>query len=199
MEYKLLFGIASTVLAIVCFIPYFKDIFARRTEPHRYSWLVWTVLQTVGVTAQLKDGAGYGAWALAAGAVFCFTIFLLSFKYGTKNITNFDIVCLLASLGAIAIYFYITNPVWAVLAVAIVDFVGFLPTFRKGFQEPFTETVSLFIMSGTANVLSLVALQNYSVVTVLYIASLFFTNFSFATMITLRRRVLLSKKHEANL
>lgn len=189
MDVKLFFGIISSVLAVICFAPYIKDILSRKTEPHRYSWLVWAILQTVGVMAQLKEGAGYGAWALAIGAVFCFSIFLLSFKYGTKNISKFDVGCLVASLGAIIIYFLISNPVWAVIAVSLIDFIGFLPTFRKGYEEPFTETVSTFIMSATANVFSLIALQNYNVTTILYIASLFLTNSSFAVMIFWRRRV----------
>jgi len=190
MEIKLFFGIASSIIAVVCFIPYIIDILKRKTEPHMYSWLIWTILQTIGVMAQLKEGAGYGAWALAIGAVFCFSIFLLSFKYGTRNISKFDTFCLIASVCTIIIYLAIENPVWAIIAVAIVDFVGFLPTFRKGFEEPDTETVSTFVMSATANVLSLIALQNYNVTTVFYIASLFFTNSSFAIMILLRRRLL---------
>lgn len=190
MEFKLIFGIASSILAIVSFIPYIRDILKRKTEPHTYSWLIWTILQTVGVLAQFKEGAGYGAWALGIGAIFCFIIFLLSLKYGTKNISPFDTFCLFASAVTILIYIGIENPVWAVISVAIIDFVGFLPTFRKGFEEPFSETVSTFAMSGVANVLSIIALQNYNVTTVFYIATLFFTNFSFASMILVRRNML---------
>ena len=190
MEIKLFFGIASSIIAVICFAPYIKDIIQRKTEPHRYSWLIWTILQVVGVMAQLKEGAGYGAWALAIGAMFCFVIFLLSFKYGTKNITKFDIACLLASFCAIAIYFFIANPVWAIITVALIDFVGFLPTFRKGYEEPFTETTSTFILSATANALSIIALQNYNLTTVLYLASLLITNSSFSIMILLRRGAL---------
>lgn len=193
MEIKFLLGIISTAIAVICFIPYIKDILRKKTEPHTYSWLVWTILQTVGVMAQLKEGAGYGAWALGVGALFCFTIFLFSFKYGTKNISKFDLLCLIASICAIVIYLFIENPVYAIVAVALIDFVGFLPTFRKGFEEPFTETVSTFILSALANVLSILALQNYTVTTVLYIASLFFTNSSFATMILVRRKILQKK------
>ena len=101
--------------------------------------------------------------------------------------------CLVASLGAIIIYFSISNPVWAIIVVALVDFVGFLPTFRKGYEEPFTETTSTFVMSATANIFSLFALQNYNVTTVLYIASLFITNSLFAVMIFWRRSVLKSR------
>ena len=159
-----------------------------------YSWLIWTILQIVGVAAQIKDGAGYGAWALAIGAFFCFAIFLLSFKYGTKNISKFDLSCLIAAVGAVGIYLFIDNPVWATIVVALVDFVGFLPTFRKGFEEPFTETASTFVVSAIANGLSIIALQNYSVTTVLYIGNLFFTNSSFATMILVRRNILKNKQ-----
>jgi hypothetical protein len=190
MEYKLVFGVLSVLLAIVCFFPYIRDIVRRKTEPHMYSWLIWTILQIVGVAAQLKDGAGYGAWALAVGALFCFAIFLLSFKYGTGNISTFDAACLAGAIIAIGIYLFISNPVWATIVVAAIDFIGFLPTFRKGFEEPFSETASTFIMSGIANLLSIVALQHYSVTTVLYIGSLFFTNTSFALMILFRRRLL---------
>lgn len=190
MEIKFIFGIASSIIAVICFVPYIKDILARKTEPHMYSWLVWTILQVVGVMAQIKDGAGYGAWALAVGATFCFLIFLLSFKYGTKNISRFDIACLLASFCALVVYLFIANPVWAIIAVALIDFVGFLPTFRKGYEEPFTETLSTFVLSAIANCLSLVAVQNYNVTTVLYLVSLLLTNSSFAIMIASRRRAL---------
>ena len=121
---------------------------------------------------------------------FCFAIFLLSFKYGTKNISKFDLFCLVASVGAIGIYLFIDNPVWSTIVVAAVDSVGFVPTFRKGFQEPFSETTSTFIMSAVANALSILALQHYSVTTVLYIGSLFFTNSSFVIMILIRRMLL---------
>jgi hypothetical protein len=192
MEIKLLFGVISTGIAVICFLPYIADIFKRKTQPHMYSWLIWSILQIVGVAAQLKDGAGYGAWALAVGAFFCFAIFLLSFKYGTKNISRFDLVCLVASITAIGAYIFIENPIWATIIVAITDFVGFLPTFRKGFQEPYSETVSTFILSALANGFSMAALQNYSLTTILYIGSLFFTNSSFATMIIVRRNRLKS-------
>jgi hypothetical protein len=190
MDFKLTFGVLSSLVAVVCFIPYLRDIFKKHTQPHAYSWLVWTILQIVGVTAQFADGAGYGAWGLTIGAFFCFTIFLLSFKYGTKNITKFDGACLAASLVATVAYLVLHNPLWAVIIVAVVDFVGFLPTFRKGWQEPNTETPSTFALSALANFFSLLALQNYTTITVLYIASLLVTNSSFVFMILLRKQIL---------
>jgi uncharacterized membrane protein len=188
MDIKLIFGTCASIIAIVCYIPYLKDIFKKKTQPHAYSWLIWAILQTIGSAAQLKDGAGYGAWALAIGAVLCFSVFLLSLKWGTHNITRFDGICLAASLIAIVIYLTLKNPVWAVIFVTMIDFMGYLPTFRKGWQEPFTETVILYTFSIFANLFSLIALQHYSVTTALYIGSLAITNTAFVLMITIRRR-----------
>jgi hypothetical protein len=190
VDLKLIFGIVSLVVSLAVFVPYLRDIFRKRTKPHAYSWLVWSLLQGVGVIAQFQAGAGYGAWGLTLGAFFCFTIFVLSLKFGTKNITKFDSACLAASLIAIVFYIVFKNPLWSIVLVSLIDFIGFLPTFRKAYQEPETETASAFALSALANFFSLLAIQDYSVTTVLYIASLVVTNVSFVSMLLIRKRIL---------
>ena len=170
MEIKLLLGIASAVISVISFFPYLRDIFRGKTRPHAYSWLIWAILQAVGAAAQLKSGGGYGAWVLIVGAVLCAGIFILSFKYGTGNITKFDQVCLFASLATLGCYLFFQNPFWAVLLVTATDLFGFLPTFRKAYVEPSTETSSTFILSAVANLLSLFAIQKYSLTTTLSIS-----------------------------
>lgn len=90
MDFKIILGVLATILGIISFLPYLRDILNKKTKPHVYSWLVWTIIQTVGVLAMIKGGASFGALALAVGSLFCITIFLLAFKYGTRNITKFD-------------------------------------------------------------------------------------------------------------
>ena len=194
MDIKFVFGIMSAIVALVCFIPYIKDILKKQTKPHIYTWLIWLILQTVAVISQFKDGAGYGAWGLTVGLTFCFCIFLLSFKYGTKDIKKFDIFCLVSSFIIIGFYLISKNPLVTMILITIIDFIGFLPTFRKGFNDPNTETTSTFALSALSNIFSLVALQNYTIVTTLYLASLAISNSSFVIMIELRKRALLRNK-----
>lgn len=189
MEIKLILGVITAVLAIPTFLPYLRDIIQRKTEPHTYTWLIWTILQSIGVYAGFQDGGGFGMWGLALGAVFCAIIFLLSLKYGTRNITRFDLYCLIGAFVTLAIYLFTNNALLAVSLVAIIDFVGFLPTFRKGWEEPETETVSTFALSAFGNLLSIFALENYSLITTLYVGSLLFTNTTFSILIWLRRTV----------
>lgn len=190
MEIKLFLGLLSTVVAVGCFLPYIRDILRGTTQPHMYSWLVWSLLQTVGVIAAFQAGAGYGAWALSAGTFFCITIFILSFKYGTKNISRYDALCLVGALGAFALYFGLADALLAVIVVALIDFIGFIPTMRKAYEEPQSETPSLFGLSAASNLLSILAIQQYSIVAVLYVASLFVTNSICFAIIVLRKRFL---------
>lgn len=187
MDPKLFFGILSALIAIASIIPYVRDIVRGKTKPHMYSWLIWTILQIIGTAAQFQDGAGYGAWALTIAAFGSFLIFIFSFKYGTKNITQFDLACLITSGITLIVYFGMENPLYAVILVVIIDLLGFLPTFRKGWEEPSTETTATYALSGLANLLGLFALEHYTPVTTMYIGSLFLTNASFVSMIFYRK------------
>lgn len=189
MAFKLFFGITSTVLSIFAFIPYLHDIFKGRTKPHTYSWFVWTILQTIGAFAQIKDGAGYGAWMLTLGAVICFSLFILSFKYGTKDISIFDKWCLFSALVAIVLYFFFHKALLSVILISIIDFVGFLPTYRKTFNDPSSELLSAWMLAGGAYFASILAIEHYSAITVLYNASAFVGNFILVGIILIRRNV----------
>ncbi|MDD5068393.1 MAG: hypothetical protein PHS53_02570 [Candidatus Pacebacteria bacterium] len=191
MSIKLLFGIVASIFSIACFAPYFRDVFLKKTNPHSYSWLVWSILQSVGVLAILSDRGGYGVLGLGIGAFLCTCMFLLSLKYGTKNITKFDTICLVGSLIAIGIWLFEKNALHSVILISIIDFVGFLPTYRKGYEEPFTETISTYFMSALAVVFDIFALSHYSITTTLYLGTLLFSNGFFVLLLVTRRKLLL--------
>jgi hypothetical protein len=67
MNYKEFFGVIAVIIGLASFFPYLRDIFLRKTTPHMYSWLVWSILQTIGVIAMIVGHAGYGAFGLAVG------------------------------------------------------------------------------------------------------------------------------------
>lgn len=188
MNLHLFFAITSSLVGIVCFAPYIRDVFLRKTEPHSYTWLIWTILQSIGVVAMLSGGAGIGIASLTLGALFCGFIFILSLKHGTQNIKTFDKICLMGALIAIGIYFFLHNALLSVIVVTLTDFIAFLPTFRKAYEEPKTETASTFILSSSSNLLALGALTIVNLTTSLYLISLVITNAVCALIILTRRK-----------
>lgn len=195
MKTQLIFAIISSVIGISCFIPYIRDIFKGTTKPHSYSWLIWTILQTIGVVAMIKGGAGIGVAHLSVGALLCGFIFILSLKYGTTNIKLFDKICLTGALFAIAAYFFFENSLISILIITITDIIGFLPTFRKSYEEPNTETASSYGFSVIASFFSLLALSVFTLTTSLYLITLIITNGLCAFIILKsRKRVLIFEK-----
>lgn len=188
MDIKTLYGYIAAVIGIACFIPYIRDMFRKTTQPHIYTWLIWTILQVTGVIAMYNNGAGIGALALAIGALFCAAICLLSLKLGTKNITLFDTICLAGALGATGIYVFLHQPLLSVILISAIDFTGFLPTLRKAYYEPWTETLSMYMLFVLSGIFSVMALAHYSLITTFYPLTLIVINILGTIMIWWRRR-----------
>ncbi len=175
-HYKFLFAIGASICSLLCFPPYIRDIFKGTTKPHKYSWLIWTILQATGAIVIFHESPGWGGLSLAIGAVLCGYIFFLSLSRGTKHITTFDTICLIGALLAIGIWIFLKDPILSILLVGVIDFVGFLPTLIKAYREPKTETQSTYVLSVFSFGFSLFALTQYTFSTVFYLASLLLTN-----------------------
>lgn len=188
MPIKTICGIIATIISLVSFFPYAKDVLRKKTQPHSYTWLIWTLLQITGVIVMFNTGAGIGALALAVGVFVCGYVFILSLKYGTKNITTFDTVCLIGALAAIVVYAFLHNPVLCVILLTITDFVGFLPTLRKAYVEPYSETLSLYLMGVVWSAFNMVAINTYSLTTTLYPACILVANTICCFLLWIRRK-----------
>lgn len=185
---KEIIAIVSVILTLAGYVFYFRDIFARKTTPHAYSWLVWSILTIIAFAAQVNDGAGPGAWTTGATGFISLVIVLLSIKYGTKDITKSDKINLAASLGAIVPWLLLNDALLSVLLITVIDFLGFLPTIRKSIAKPYSETLAHYVFAGLKFALAILALEVYTVETWLYIASLVVANWGFVVMLIILRR-----------
>lgn len=188
MDYKTVCGIIACIIGTACFIPYIADIYKRKTTPHIYTWFIWTTLQVIGVIAMLKNGAGFGVLALTTGSVLCGYTTILSLKYGTKNINSFDLICLIGALGSIVVYVVMKDPLFSIILISAIDFVGSLPTLRKAYTEPYSETVSMFAIFSVSGIFTMLAIKEYSVVTTLYPLTLIGINVLVTVIILFQRR-----------
>lgn len=181
-----LLGLASNV----AFVPYLRDIFKRRTEPHAYTWLIWCITQGTATAGLWYGGGGWGGLGLMLGTVLVFLVFLLSFKYGTKNITRSDTLVLVAAIAAVLVWWQLHQPLLAVLMVSAIDALGYIPTLRKSFSEPWSETMSSWIIFSVGNFVSLFGLGAYNLLTVTYLMTIMSANIILIILLVLRRRVI---------
>lgn len=169
LDWKLITAFAATAFGIASFVPYVIEIFAGKTKPHAYTWLIWGITQGTATFAVFKGGGGAVGYTLILLTALIFAIFLLSLKYGTKNIKRSDTITLAFALLAVIVWWQLDNPVLAVLMVTAIDGVGYLPTYRKLLTEPWSESFLAWIFCCVSYSLSLLSLSEYNVLTVSYL------------------------------
>lgn len=186
---KELFGIAAIVLAFVAYIPYFRDIFKKKTIPHPYSWLIWGLSSALIFGLSFSNGGGAGSWTLVATTVICISISILAFRNGGKKfVTKKDIILLSIALLALIFWVFANQPIIAVVLLVSADLIGIIPSLTKAWKEPYTETLSLWVMSTFRHGLNLAALTSYNLITLLDPVMWIITNGALALVLIYRRR-----------
>jgi hypothetical protein len=192
MTYKTVLGAAGSVMTLVGYAPYVGNTLTGRTRPHVFSWLVWSSVTAIAFAGQLVEKAGPGSWVTGVSTLVCVVIFGAALRQGEKDIALVDWMSLGGAAVALALWAVTERPLAAVVLVTLVDALGFLPTFRKSFFRPFEETALTYSISVLRWLLAILALQNLSVVTWLYPASLVVMNAVFVALLLVRRRQLCS-------
>ena len=189
MSAKLFIGIISVLLDGVGYYPYFRDILKKQTKPHLYTWLIWIITQGTATVAMIYGGANFGAWPFITGTILVALVFALSFKYGTKDITRSDTILLIFALLAVATWCLLNSPVISVAMVTIIDAIGFIPTIRKSYTDPWSETVFFWVTMSIIDILAILALEQYNFLTVTYSVMLIIGNSIVVTVCLFRRKI----------
>jgi hypothetical protein len=186
---KPIFGLLGVVLGLVCYVPYFVDTLKGRTTPHVYTWFILGTLGMIGFGLQVDDAAGAGAWVTLSAAILAYTAFGLGLRVGDKQITWMDTLFFLLALVALVLWLVAKQPVLSVILISVTDLLGFVPTIRKAWHKPYSETALTFRLIAVRQIFALLALERYTLVTVLYPLVILLECGLFSVMLALRRRV----------
>lgn len=188
MDLKTKIGIITLVIATISYSFYFLNMFRHKTKPHAISWLIWSVLNAVTFLTQRSNGAGAGGWVTGFAAIACVMIFISSLKYGEKNITRIDWLCLILALATLGIWHGQRGSSIEVVLVAATFVIGFIPTIRKSIKKPRQETSITFFLNGFKFLLAITALNTVNLATALYPIVIVVMNFGFVTLLIIRRQ-----------
>lgn len=191
---KTIISLVAVFLTVVGYIPYLRDTVKGKTTPHVYTWFIWGTVTTIAYALQVSGGAGVGSWVTLTVAIIAYIIFALGLRNGNTDITRSDTVFFVLSLAAIFLWLVAKQPVLSVILVSTIDMLGFIPTIRKSWNKPYSETLFMYELSAFRHGLSIFALQQYSIVTWLYPVSWAFVNALFSLMLIFRRKAILKKK-----
>lgn len=159
----------AIVLTLIAFYPYIRSIILGEIKPHVFSWIIWGSTTFVVFLAQIKDSGGVGAWPIGvSGLVTIFVAMLAYIKRSDNTITKIDWLFFVSAMSSLPLWYFTSNPLWAVVILTTVDVLGFGPTLRKSYIDPYSESLLFFGLFMVRNILVIIALENHSFTTVLF-------------------------------
>ena len=184
-------GVTAITLTFIAYLPYIRDIQRGSVKPHVFSWVIWGLTTTIVFFAQLADKGGSGAWPTGvSGAITIYVAGLAYVKKSDDEITRADWLFFVAAMSALPLWYITDDPLSAVLILTSVDLLGFAPTFRKAWYEPFEEQLTFFVLMSAKYIISLFALAHYSLTTMVFPLSVALACICFIIMTAWRRRLM---------
>ncbi len=154
-----------------------------------FSWVIWGSTTIIVFFAQYEDGGGAGSWPIGVSGVITFYVaFLAYIRKSDITIARSDWYFFLTAMASIPFWYFASDPLWAVIILTTVDIIGFGPTARKAYKFPFEEQLTFFALFIARNIMAILALEHYSLTTVLFPFAVAVACLLLIIMIMLRRR-----------
>lgn len=187
---KDIIGLMTVSLGFIAYIPYVRDLLMRKIQPHPYSWFIWGLTATIMFALQAFNGGGAMAWSTLTVGLISFVICGLAWRAGGKLvITRHDRIVLGVAFIAIVLWLYADEPTLSMLLLVSADILGFIPSIRKTWRDPYSETVTMWIINGFRHSFNILAISTYSLLTLADPTVWAIANFGFVVMVLVRRRM----------
>lgn len=188
---KELIGSITVILGLIAYIPYIREIYAGKVTPHPYSWFVWGLTAGVMFALQALNGGGAMSWSTLTISIICLFICGLSWKRGGKRVVDKrDKTTLVLAFIAIFLWLVVDEPTLSMLLLICADLLGFIPSVRKTWRDPYSETLKMWAINGVRHSLNIFAITTYSVLTLANPVVWAICNFSFCALILARRKII---------
>lgn len=188
MEYKIIVSILGIVLSLIGYGIYISGILKRKIIPHAFTFLIWSISSSITWALQVYGGAGVGAWVTFTVSLILIFIFLLSLKFGEKDIRKIDVIFLLLAFISLFLWIVIDQPVLSIILIVFTDVLGFSPTIRKSFYNPNQESTITWGIAVFRHSLVITALSQINILTILSPLVWVITNILFVSFLIIRRR-----------
>lgn len=184
---KEIIGLVTVVLSIIGHAPYIRDTYLQKTKPHVFTWTIWSLVVSLAFLGQWAKGGGAGAWSTGITGLIVIIITVLALRNPTRDIARSDKIFFVLALLAIVPWLVTQDPTVSIIMATAIDAAAFVPTIRKTLKHPHSETLATYSINILRHGLSLFALGNYNLATVLYPTYLLIMN-TFITYIIVRGR-----------
>lgn len=157
----LAFALAGAVINFAASLSYVRATLKREATPNRVTWFLWAVVPAIAGAAQWRSGVGISTLVVLSAGTGPACVLLASFVggMGSWKLGPFDYLCGACSLAALALWAVTGDPVVAIVLSILGDAAAALPTVRKAWLEPATESRSAYLISFVGMISGLLSVQ----------------------------------------
>ena len=169
---------------------YIRDTLRSKTKPNRVTWLMWSVAPLIGASIAIADGVKWAVIPVLIAGVIPLLVLTASFvnKNAYWKLGIFDYACGLCSALALTLWLVTSQPAMAILFAIVADTLAALPTLKKAWTNPETETAAEYLASVIATIFGLLAVQSWRFSETAFLSYLFFLN-GLVVLIIYRQRL----------
>lgn len=143
---------------------YLRDTLLGRTQPNRVTWILWSLAPLVAFVAELRAGVGLRSITTFMTGFLPMLIFVGSFVNPKSKwkIGPFDYACGALSVLATLALLFAGNPTLAIFLAIAADLAAGIPTIKKSWSHPESESVAAYLGAGIAATLTLLSITHWS-------------------------------------
>ena len=164
------FVVIGSLLSLVGSSVYALHTLQGKTSPNQVTWGLWTAAPLIAFAAMVSDGVGLSALMTFSSGFGPGIVFTASFftKKARWKITRFDYVCAALSVAALIGWYLSSEPLIAVSLAIAADALALLPTLKKSWQHPHTESASPFVAASISALIALLTIDSWQAITFLF-------------------------------
>lgn len=161
-------GQISGLLLLIGGSTYIWQTLTGKVRPERATWFVYFTLGMISLWGQRAAGGTDSLWLTISQNLMTGIIFIISIFRGVGGLTKFDFKCLgLATLGVL-LWALSRQPAVAILGVVFADAMGTLPTIRKAYKDPESESLFSWGIDIPAALLGVLSVGTLNIALLLY-------------------------------
>lgn len=141
------FVILGAAIGTVGWALYLRDTLRGVTQPNRVSWLMWAIAPLLAFGVEIEAGVGLRSLMTFVVGFGPLLIFLASFRNpgSVWELRRLDYVCGSLSAAGLVVWLVTSRGTVALAAFVAADALAAIPTLRKSWQRPETETAAAYV------------------------------------------------------
>jgi hypothetical protein len=164
---------------------YVRDTLRGETSPNRVTWGLWAIEGILAFVVEIQQHVGIASLMTLTLGLLPLVVVVASFRnrHVVWKIGKFDVFCGAVSLFGLVFWWFINEPTIALLSFVAADQVAAVPTVRKSWLAPNTESPRVFFLGFVNCAITMFTLKHITTAAALFPGCILVTDLLIALLV----------------